>query len=268
QAVWGSQSFIYTNYALDGGNADDGINITLASNESNDIKWLASGRDLIAGTYGGEFSITSGDGSPLTPSNTNARKETNWGSEAVIPTTIGSFLYYIQRFKMKIRELVFNWDNDVYKSADMTILSPQIAGTGTSLGFTEFAYQQSPDAMLWCVCSDGTLATMTREVDQEVQGWAKQVTDGEYESVVTIPSYSKNYDEVWVVVKRAIDGSDVRYIERFADPSVPLRQDKCYYVHSGLSYDAYNSYTSTTLSLSATNGTSIIITSSAAHFAA
>ena len=266
QSIWGSKSFVYTDFALDGAAADDGINITLASNESNDIKWLASGRDLIAGTYGGEFSITTGDGSPLTPASTNVRKETNWGSESIIPKKIGSFIYYIQRFKMKIRELVFNWDNDVYKSGDMTILAPHIAGTGSSMGFKEFAYQQSPDTVLWCVCSDGTLATMTREIDQEVQGWAKQITDGSYESIASIPSYSKNYDEVWVVVNRNINGSNVRYIERFSDPEVPMLQKECYYVHSGLTYDAFNAYTTTTISLSATDGTNVIVTSSTAYF--
>jgi hypothetical protein len=267
QNIWGSKAFEYDNFALDGAADDDGINITLASNESNDIKWLVSGKNLIAGTYGGEFVIKSGDDSPLTPSNTNVGKESSWGSEAVIPKKIGNFFYYIQRFGRKIRELFYNWDTDAFKSVDKTILSPHISGGG----FIDMAYQQNPDTVLWCVCSNGTIATMTREIDQEVQGWARQVTDGIYESIAAIPSSTYPHDEVWVVVKRTINSATVRYIERFKTQEIPDRQDQCFYVHSGLGYDAYaatTTPTATTISISATAGTSVIVTSSAAYFSA
>jgi hypothetical protein len=266
QAVWGSKSFVYDDFAVELGNADDAINITLASNESNDIKWLVPTRGLVAGTYGGEYVISSGDNSPLTPSNTNANKETSWGSEPIIPKKIGSYFYYIQRFGQKLRELFYTWDTDSYKSVDKTILSPHIAGEG---GFQDLSYQQNPDTVLWCVCSNGTLATMTREIDQEVQGWARQTTDGIYESIATIPSKDENHDEVWVVVKRTINGAVKRYVERFKSQEVPDRQDKCWYVHSGLSYDAFDATTSptaTSISLSGTAGT-IVVTSSANYFA-
>ncbi len=85
QNVWGSKPFDYPNFAVDGGADGDAINIELASNEANEILWLAPGDALLAGTYGGEFTINSGDGSPLTPSNTNVSKE-QVGIRASIPT--------------------------------------------------------------------------------------------------------------------------------------------------------------------------------------
>lgn len=267
QNVWGSKSFEFDNYAVDSGQDDEAINVQLASTESNDIKWLNPGRDLIAGTYGGEFKIGTGDGSPLTPSNVSVAKQTSWGSEAIVPKKIGNFVYYIQRFGRKLRELFYTWDLDNYKSVDKTILSPHISGGG----FIDIAYQQNPDTVLWCVCSDGTIATMTREVDQEVQGWARQTTDGIYESIATIPSQDGPHDEVWVVVKRTINGSTKRYVERFVTQEVPDRQDQCFYVHSGLTYDAFDDTTSptaTSISLNKTSGTSCLVTSSAAYFSA
>lgn len=269
QNVWASQNFIYENFAVNGGLDDDALNLQLASSESNDIKWIASGDSLICGTYGGEFVVKSGDGSPLTPSNTNVSKQTSWGSEAIPPKRIGNFFYYIQRFGKKLRELFFIWDLDSYKSLDKTILSPNISGTGTTDKIIDFAYQQNPDTVLWCVCTNGTLATLTREVDQEVQSWARQITDGVYESIATIPSQDGPHDEVWVVVKRTINGSDVRYIERFYSQLVPTWQDKCRYLHSALEYDAYeatSSPTATSISLSATGGTSVVVTSSDTYF--
>lgn len=274
QTVLGSKSFVYEDFAVDGGADDDALNLQLASNEANEIKWLAPGSDLIAGTYGGEFAIGAGDGSAITPSNVKVSKQTSWGSEAILPKKIGSFYYYVQRFGKKLRELFFDFNNlNGYKSVDKTILSPDISGASTvsstaNTGFIDITYQQNPDTILWAVCSNGTIATMTREVDQEVQGWARQTTDGVFESICTIPSQTEPNDEVWVIVKRTINGTARRYVERFKSMIVPDRQDQCFYVHSGLMYDAYDAtaaLTSTSISLSATNGT-IVVTSSAAYF--
>ncbi|MAE81577.1 MAG: hypothetical protein CMB80_02485 [Flammeovirgaceae bacterium] len=265
QGIWGSKTFVYDDF-LTGAEDDDGLAFELSSTESNDIKWLApKGPALVAGTFGGEFSITSTENSPLTPTNAAARSETSWGSEGIQPKKIGSLLYYVQRFGKKIRELVFNWDEVVYKSKDMTILSPEITGDG----IIDMAYQQNPENTLWCVRTDGTIATMTREIDQEVQGWARQTTAGTYETIAVIPSQSEEYDEVWVVVRRNINGTDSkRFVERFKNIVVPARQDKCFYVHSGLSYDAYNATDGVSLSLAATTGTNVAVTCSTATFAA
>lgn len=268
QTVWGSQSFNFTNFAVDGGSDDAAINIQLSATQGNDIKWLSPMNDLMAGTYGGEFAVTPGlnSGNPLTPSNVQAIQQTSWGSEAVAPKRIGNFAYYIQRGSQKLREIFYLWTSANYKSVDKTILSPQINGGG----FVDIAYQQNPDTVLWAICTNGTIATMTREVDQEVQAWARQVTSGTYSSIAVIPSQSAPYDEVWVVVQRTINGSQVNYVEVFKNQIAPTQQDSVFNVHSGLTYNAFTNYTSTTISLSATGPTNstITITSSAAAFSA
>ena len=277
--LWGSKSFVYTDYSVNGGEDDDALNLPLGSTESNDIKWIASGDGLLAGSYGGDFIIDSGTGDPLTPSNTNVRKQTGWGSEGIQPIRIGNFFYYVQRFGTKLREIFFVFDQSSYKSLDKTILSPHITGsnnralTTANTGFISVAYQQNPDTILWAVCSNGTLATLTREVDQEVQGWARQTTDGFYEAVQTIPSREGPHDEVWVIVRRTINGVSRRYVERFKSQLVPERQDQCFYVHCGLTYDAYAATaasTSSNLSLSSvgTTGSTVTVTCSSARFTA
>lgn len=269
QKIWGSKSFVYDDFALDGAADDDGINIQLASNEANEIQWLASGTVLIAGTYGGEFTITGGADTPLTPTNTNASKQTSWGSEPIVPKKIGNFFYYIQRFGKKLRELFYFWDLDTYKAVDKTVLSPHILRDGV----VDMAYQQNPDTVLYCVLTNGTIATLTREVDQEVQGWSRQTTSGTYCSITAIPSQSYPYDEVWVLVERSITptGSTVknkRYIEYFENIEVPDRQDECFYLHSGLTYNAYTQ-SNIALTLSAVSGSTVsavIVTTSTTKF--
>lgn len=267
QVVWGSKVFEYDNFALDGAADDDGLNMALASNESNEIQWLTSGKSLIAGTYGGAFVINSGSTDPLTPSNTNASNEINIGTTSLTPRKIGSFIYYVQRFGKKIREMFYFWDLDAYKSEDKTIFSPHILGDG----IVDMDYQQTPETILYCVTTEGTLATFTREIDQQVQAWSRQTTEAGaalYESVAVIPSQTKDYDEVWVVVNRTITGSTVRYIEAFEDIEVPARQDLCLYLHSALTYNAYEETSLSpvaNISLSGTSGT-VTVTTNTTYF--
>jgi hypothetical protein len=266
--VWGSKSFQYDDFALDAQNDDDGLNLELASNESNEIMWLASGKSLIAGTYGGAFIINSGSAEPITPTNANASEEVSYGTEPIPPKKIGNFLYYVQRFGKKLRELFYSWDLDTYKSMDKTILSPHIFGDGV----WEMDYQENPDTVLWCLLTNGEIATLTREVDQEVQGWSRQTTNGTYCSLAIIPSQVSDYDEVWSIVQRRItptSGTSTvkRYIEVFEAIEPPERQDLCLYLDSALTYNAFTVNTTATISLSATGGT-ITVTSSSAYFSA
>lgn len=268
EGIWGSHSFVYDQYALDEQADDEGINIKLSSNQSNEIQWLASGNSLLAGTYGGAFIINGGADAGITPTNITAKQEVSFGSEAIQPRRIGAYFYYVQRFKKKVRELFYLWETNAYKAADKTILSPEITGDG----IVEIAYQEVPDTILWCVTTDGTIATMTREIDQEVQGWCEQTTDGKYESVAVIPSQSYQHDEVWVVVKRVINGSTKRYIEYFENIDRPARQDQLVYLHSSLQFDAYeltnSSNSNCTISVTATSGSTIVLTCSSNYFTA
>jgi len=70
------------------------------------------------------------------------------------------------------------------------------------------------------------------------------------------------------VVQRIIEGETKRFIEHFESIDLPARQDKMVYLHSSLEFDAYDksSSSSATISLSATAGTGIVLTSSTAYF--
>jgi len=275
QKIWGSRTYIYDDFSLNGAAADDGINIQVAASEYNKIQWLSAGGSLIAGTFGGEFIVTGGD-APLTPTNISVKQQSSWGSEPIPPRRIGNYFYYIQRFGKKLRELFYFWDLDSYKSVDRTILSPQILGKGV----VEMTYQQNPDTIVYCVRTDGSIAAMTREIDQEMTAWSRLTTDGVYESVCAIPAATEMYDQVWAVVKRTITPTTgtvevtKRYIEVFQNIDVPTRQDLCWYAHCALRFNAFDetaalgttTLTVTGLSLAASSGTSVVVTTSAAYF--
>jgi hypothetical protein len=263
QKLWGSKNFVYEDFALGTEADDDALNLAPASVESNEIQWLASGGNLISGTYGGAFVINSRSAETITPDNAYANEEVGYGCEPIMPKRIGSFLYYVQRFGKKLRELFYFYDQDTYKAVDRTVLAPHILDHGV----VEMAVQQNPETILYCVLTSGTLVTMTREVDQDVTAWASHPTAGTYASITMIPSQQSNYDEAWVIVERWVAGSQKKYVEYFENIEVPDRQDQCLYLHSALSFSAYeaSSVSSATISLSASSG-SVTLTSSTAYF--
>jgi len=262
QTLWASKPFIYDDFTA-GAVDDDALVVTLNTELANDIKWLSSGTTLACGTFGGEFVISSGtNGISLTPSNVNSARQTGWGSVNIQPKKIGNFVYYVQRSGRKIRELFYYWDLDTYKSVDMTIISEHI----TESGITAMAYQQNPDSTLHCIKADGEIASFVREDDQQIKAWSRLGTDGLFESVAAIPSNQGPYDETWTIVNRTISGGTKRYIERFVDPIVPDRQEECFYVDSGLYFNAYDLTTGISLTLSAATGSGITVTASGAYF--
>jgi hypothetical protein len=264
QKEWASKIFKYEDYALDTEADDDSLNLPLSSTESNEIQWLASANNLLAGTFGGVFVTSSGgDDVAITPDNAHVSEEVGYGSASIMPRRIGHFVYYLQRFAKKLREMFYFFDLNTYKAVDRTILAPHILGDG----IMDMDVQQNPESIVYCVLTSGTLATMTREVDQEVTAWATHTTSGTYTSIAVIPSQSANYDEAWVIVERWVNGTQRKYIEYFENIEVPARQDKCLYLHSALSFDAYEatSTSAVTISLSASSG-SVTLTSSSAYF--
>ena len=262
QTMWASKPFVYDDFTA-GADDGDALVVTLNTELANDIKWLSSGTTLATGTFGGEFITSSGtNGISLTPGNVNSSRQTGWGSRNVQPKKIGNFVYYVQRAGRKIRELFYYWDLDTYKSVDMTVVSEHI----TESGLLALAYQQNPDSTLHCLREDGEIASFVREDDQQIKGWSRLTTDGLFESIAAIPSNQGAYDELWVVANRTINGTTKRYIERFEDPVVPERQEDCFYVDSGLTFNSYDLTTGISLTLSAVTGTGVTATASGAYF--
>lgn len=232
QTVWGSQTADYENMEV-GSDDSDGLSYTLASGQVNAIRWMIGGRGMALGTSGGIFVMSSGtNAEALTPTNVKVDLDTTYGSSTAIPKKIGNFVYYMQRNDRTLREFSYSWDIDSFVALDMTLLADHI----TESGVVEMDYQQSPFNILWCVRADGTIAALTRQLDQQVIGWSRIVTDGLFESVAVIPNGEE--DQVWVVVNRTINGSTVRYVEYFKPVEFGDDQEDAYFVDCGLTYDS------------------------------
>jgi hypothetical protein len=241
QTIWMTASGDYENMTV-GSNDNDALEFELVSEQVNAIRWLSPGKVLLAGTSGGIFSISSGsDSEPITPTNILAKREATYGSAMVMPKRIGNLVYYLQRNGKILREIGYSYDLDEYQTNDMTILSEHV----TDSGIVDMDYQQSPYNILWCVRSDGEMATFTRQVEQKVVAWSRQVTDGKYESVAVIPGNNTD-DQVWFVVNRTINGTVIKDVEYLMPFFNYTNQTRAFFVDCGLSL--YNGTNATIVS--------------------
>ncbi len=194
------------------------------------------------GTVGGEW--------PLRASNLNealdaenppqAKRSTVYGSADVAPIKAGNGILFVQRAGRKLMEQAFSFEDDGFRSGDLTELAEHI----TAGGIREIAYQKEPDSIVWAVRGDGTLLGMTYRREQDVVGWHQHVLGGRsgadgaqaiVESIAAIPATDGSRDELWLVVRRHIAGQTKRYVEYMEAPlSDDGEQKYAFYVDSGL----------------------------------
>ena len=193
--------------------SDDGaLAFVAASRESNALMWVESfGRILAAGSLAEEWSIGSGsEGKILTPTNPpRIERETRVGSCNIQALLLGDALVFIANDRQQVMEFSYSFSDDKYVKQKMTQLAEHMFNSGIK----QIAASRQPDTVLYCVMNDGRLMSFTYDRAQGVVAWAQHTTDGAFESVSVIYGGELNADEVWVVVKRTINGQDVRYVE-------------------------------------------------------
>ena len=228
QYIWASESGNFESFHP-GDNDSDSVYFRPATSKMNAILWLLGASHLLFGTTGAEFSAQGGSDAILTPGDVAVKRRTGIGSAAIQAQLLDQGVVHVQRHGKKVRELLYDYDTYSYTSTDLTLFSEHITGDGVVAFDTTF----QPYPILWFVRSDGQLCACTYSRDIGVVAWHRHVTDGEYESLATISGNGR--DEVWVVVKREVDGTVKRMIEVFT--AEPETLEDSFYVDCGLTYD-------------------------------
>lgn len=192
-----------------GTNDSDAFSREVASAQVATIRHLAQGRRLMVFTSQNEMSMRGGQEKSITPTNIQKNDESTAGANQVRPVKIGNEILFVQRAGKKVRACGYRQDIDGFESPDRTVFSEHITGPG----IVDMAFQQEPDALLYCVRSDGQMAVSTYDTEQEVNAWGRWITDGEVETVACIPTPTA--EQVWVIVKRTINGVTKRFVEYF-----------------------------------------------------
>lgn len=266
QTVWGTQVADIENMMPDsevGGTPtsqiedDDAFTYKILEKKANRVNGLVVARDLIAMTVGTEVPFTS-SGPALTPTDVDATPDTSYGSSGVDPHAINSVVVFAQRGGRRVLRLGYDIRLEGYGAEDLTILSEHI----TKSGIRRMVHAQEPNSIIFCVLNNGTLAAMTFHPEQQVAGWTRVEIGGKFqgrravvEDAAVIPGSvaegEEDRDELWLIVKRTINGSTKRYIE-ILDKNWQIGDaiEPCVYSDSALLTDMWNQDSAKTLTLS------------------
>ncbi len=234
--LWGSKTDDYQNMeptAADGTVLDDNaITVTIATGEINPIEWIMSGPVMLIGTQGAEFQLKANSiNQAISPTNVVIVPQTSFGSAQQKKTVyrIGGQTLFVQHGGLKMREMAYDFNIDAFQSKDISIISEHLFRASTSsasdgnplttnLGIVSMDVGNNPLSIGWLVLSNGDVVCMTYEREQDVIAFSLHQLGGSgiVEQVSVIPNSSVGSDDVWFVVKRTINGSVVRYIEKFS----------------------------------------------------
>lgn len=142
---------------------------------------------------------------------------------------------FCSTFGKGLREFVPSQTGVGYDTPDISIISDHMLATG----IVELCYQQEPDSVIWLPNGKGEAIGFTYEKSQAMAGMHRHDLGGNgfVEACSSIPGVDRN--EVWMVVRRTINGASARYVERLSAPYeasyMPITNS--WYVDCGLQYN-------------------------------
>ena len=232
QTVYTTQTGVYNSLRTSFPAADDdAITFTIKGRQVNEIRHIISVDSMILLTSGAEWRLTEGQDQVLTPSAVGAKTQSYNGSSWVQPVLIDTEALYVQEKGTKIRNISYQFVDDKYNGSDLSILAEHLFD---GYQIEEMTYSLEPYGIVWATRDDGVLLGLTYQKEQQVTAWHQHTTQGAFESVATISEEGR--DALYVIVKRNINGSDTRYVERLEkrDTSSP---ENVYTVDCGLVYE-------------------------------
>lgn len=213
----------------------DPFDATIASSaQVNQIQWVSKGKTLQIGTLGSEYIVVAKDEAlAVGPLNEPVfQADTNHGSEHVQPARYEGALAFIQRGGLKILELSFDFNEDSFRTDNLTLLADHVikdrlsteAVFGSGQKFLNLQYADSSDT-LWMIDISYGLFGITRDRSNEVTAWHTHDIGGQLvlgantykPRVMSIAVAPEEGDQLWMVVQRTIDGNTVYYIETMVD---------------------------------------------------
>lgn len=263
--IWASRtgvrnSFTYMTPLQD----DDPITFELDSRQANSIVHLLDLQRLLAFTDSAE-QVVDGEVSSgiLKPDAINARNHSYNGANRLSPIVVNNRALYVQARANSVCTIKHD-DLEGSINTDLGLFSTHLF-QGKTLVDWDFAL--TPNSVVWIVRSDGCVIALTFIPSQDVWGWHRHDTDGNFENVCVIPE--NNEDAVYVVVNRTINGATKRYIERMSTRYFATQRES-WFVDCGKKIDGLNT-TAITMTLTGATFTYtdlLTITASAPFFAA
>lgn len=241
---WGSESDDFEAFEI--GTEDDQAISRRVTGGWGSAVWMKGIGRLMIGMDAREAEIgTNALDDVITPTTAKARPRSRRGSADSDGFVIDEDVGFIDRSRRKLFRMALSGDK--YELNELTRLHRTIFGDeGSTDGALEGAVQYNPEPRFWIPCDDGRMAVLVFEPTEGVVAWCRLVDTGAYyESVCCLPGDVE--DSVYFVVRRTIDGSTVRHVEKLA-PEAWENMEDAWRLRSAIEYDGVSTTSITGLS--------------------
>jgi hypothetical protein len=202
---WMSKPGDFTNFDTSPiSQASDAITGTPWAQQVNGIQWLLQmPGGLITLTGKSAWQVTGEGGSalnpqPITPSSQQAQQQAfNGVSPLVPPIPVNFNILYVTSKGTDVRDFIYNYFTNNWAGTSQTILSSHLF---TGFDIIQWAYCEEPNKIIWAIRCDGVLLSFTYMKEQEVYGWARHDTAGQFVSVASVTE--PPVDALYVIAKR------------------------------------------------------------------
>lgn len=211
---------------------DDSVQFKIAAREAQTIRHIVPLNAMLLLTNAAEWRAGSADNGPLSPLSISAKPQSYTGANNAQPLVVNNRAVYAAAKGGHVREIGFDWRSDGFVTGDLSLRAPHLFD---NFDVIDMAYAKSPQPILWFVSTSGKLLGLTYVPDQEVAAWHQHDTlNGVFESCCAVTEGSE--DRLYAVIKRTINGSPVRYIERMA-PRLFTDVALSFFVDCGVTYN-------------------------------
>ena len=183
--LWGSKSSEFFNFDVGTAADDDAIELVASIGEINTIRHIVSNRDLQVFTSTSEFYVPAFQNSPITPTNAQIKRQTPFGASFAKPFVFDGSTIYAQASGSSVSEYIYVDSQNAYASINISTVSSHLIKSPHQMAILQGSLVR-PEAYLFAVNSDGTMAVFNSNRAEQKAGWTEFTTNGIFQSVCVV----------------------------------------------------------------------------------
>jgi hypothetical protein len=140
------------------------------------------------------------------------------GSFDADPVIVENSPVFLSKDGLRLLSMVIDPNTGRFRPENLTKLARHIFAPGA----TRIVYQSTPIPVIWARLSDGQLAGVTFIPSEQVIGFHRHDLGGYLEDIEVMPSDDGRSQDLWLIVRRNLNGITRRCMERMEKPFIDL----------------------------------------------
>jgi len=183
--IWMSQIGKYFNFDVGDAEDTDSFDLTAATGQVNEIRYMISNRDLQVFTGSGELYIPTYLNQAITPTNAQIRKQTPYGTEFILPASIDGATIFVQHDGHTVREYLYTESEDAYTASAVSTLSGHLIQHPRFMTVVHSGFDLA-DSYAFLVLESGEGALFSSNRAEKRASWTRVTTPGMFSSAIAV----------------------------------------------------------------------------------